>query len=46
MILGLTPGEYHEISARSEDGTVLAVDKIYVPGDAVIMSTLFPKEMD
>jgi len=45
VALGLTPGEYHEIRALTADGKELAADTIYVPGDALVMSSLFPKEL-
>lgn len=40
----LAPGEYHEIRALTADGTIVATDRVYLPGDAMVLSSLYPTE--
>jgi hypothetical protein len=44
LAIGVEPGRYHEIRAVTADGDVVASDKIFIPGDALVAATLFPRE--
>jgi hypothetical protein len=46
FVVGAEPGKYHEIRALNANGEIIASDSVYVPGDALVVSALFPKETE
>jgi hypothetical protein len=45
LAIGVEPGRYHQVRAVTADGEIVALDNIYVPGDALVAATLFPREL-
>jgi hypothetical protein len=45
LAIGVEPGRYHEIRAVTAEGEVVASDNIFIPGDALVAATLFPREL-
>ncbi|HEX6274794.1 MAG TPA: hypothetical protein VFZ53_17250 [Polyangiaceae bacterium] len=45
LAIGVEPGRYHEIRAVTADGEVVASDNLFIPGDALVVATLFPREL-
>jgi hypothetical protein len=45
LAIGVEPGRYHEIRVVTADGEVVASDNIFIPGDALVAATLFPREL-
>jgi hypothetical protein len=43
---GVRPGAYHEVRAVTAEGELVARDSIYVPGDALVVAALFPREAE
>ena len=45
LAIGVEPGQYHEIRAMTADGDIVASDNLFIPGDALVAATLFPREL-
>lgn len=43
FVLDLEPGTYHDVRAVTDTGELVAVDRVYMPGDSIVMSQLLPR---